>query len=310
MSLQPQCLTPKDLETLEFKVFRGGFFKAVKRLAKKHNSQATAVPFFLNAKQKFKDNPEAFFMIFGKMAKWKAHSKAAAVKEPALRGLCFASVDEASGVLKLSLMPVAGKLKSKENVIVKGLKTVVAAGKCQIEILQGEFSEDLLERMEQATENLPDEPDTPEVEDAPSTQAPTGEKPKPIPAAVLVLLRQLGTAIAQLQSKETKTKGGRFRQQLINLIIKVMNGLDEEIKALPEAQKKAIEARKEYQYAKTVLDRINAQKGKDKPGSKTDEPAKPEDKGPQASPEQKAEFEQSMKELKETFARAGVSFSL
>jgi phage terminase Nu1 subunit (DNA packaging protein) len=88
------------------------------------------------------------------MAKWKAHAKTTALKEPALRGLCYVSYDENGKSLVLNLMPVAGKIKTKENLIIKAMKTVVNPSRCSVVITEGEFGDDLFDKMEAATEAM------------------------------------------------------------------------------------------------------------------------------------------------------------
>ena len=154
MSVKPICPTPKELDSFTFKEFKGKYFKAIKKLAKKHNSQETAAPFFMNLEQKFKDQEKGFFMIFGKLAKWKAHAKQTAVKELGMRGLCYVTFDEADKSLTLHLMPVAGKAKSKDALVAKGMKTVVNPSRCSVEIVQGEFSEDMMDKAADAAEAM------------------------------------------------------------------------------------------------------------------------------------------------------------
>lgn len=156
MSLKPLCLSPDNLKSYTFKEFKAGFFKAVKKLAKKHDKAEFAAPFYLCTEQKFADTESEFFMVFGKLAKWKKYAKENALKTAALRGMCYVSLDTEKKCLVLNLMPVAGKLKSKENVIVKALKSVVAQSRCQIAILKGEFSEAMMEKLEAATEAMED----------------------------------------------------------------------------------------------------------------------------------------------------------
>ena len=320
MSLQPICPNPQELGSLAFKVFKAKFIKSARKLAKKHNSADTAVPFFLNAKQKFSDDPEGFLLLFGKMAKWKAHSKMTAVKEPALRGLCYAAVNAETGALTIYLMPVAGKLKSKPALIAKGLKTVAAPSKCQIEIVAGEFTEDMLDKAEAAVENMAEEPDTEDEVEVGMPDPNAGKKPEApkVPAAVLVGLRQLGQAIAQLESKEAKTKAGKFiREKAIKFIVKLMNTLDKEIEALPEPQKSQVKARKEYVYAKEILDRINkvrADKDKEKEdpnkGGEQPDPNKGGEQPDKITPEDRKEFTDTVAELKAIFSKAGIELAL
>jgi hypothetical protein len=154
MSLKPLCATPDDLKSYTFKDFKGKLFKAIKKMAKVHDKPEAAAPFYLCADQKYADNPSAFFMVFGKLAKWKNYAKQNAPKIEALRGLCYVTFDEKLKSLVLNLMPVAGKLKAKENIIAKGLKTVVSASRCQVAIVKGDFSEEMMEKLEAATENM------------------------------------------------------------------------------------------------------------------------------------------------------------
>ena len=156
MSLKPLCLTPDNLKSYTFKEFKNNFFKAVKKLAKKHDKAEFAAPFYLCAEQKFADAESEFFMVFGKLSKWKKYAKENALKSAALRGVCYVSHDEEKQCLVLNLMPVAGKLKAKENIIIKGLKTVVSQSRCQIQILKGEFTDDMMDKLEAATEAMED----------------------------------------------------------------------------------------------------------------------------------------------------------
>ncbi len=167
MSVKPLCKSPQELGNFTGKEYKAKFLKSVKKLAKKHTSQETAAPFFLDTEAKLKDGA-GFLLLFGKMNAWKKHAKDTAPKSEALRGYCFVTT-AADGSLVLNLMPVAGKLKSKENIIQKELKKVIAVGKVQAAIVKGDFVDnDALEAAAEAMEETPDSADdddeTPETE--------------------------------------------------------------------------------------------------------------------------------------------------
>ena len=164
MSLKPLCLTPEQLNSFTYKEFKSKFFKAVKKLAKKHDKQDVAAPFYLCTTQKFADAESEFFMVFGKLSKWKKYAKEQAMKTLALRGMCYVTLDTEKKCLMLNLMPVAGKLKTKENLITKALKTVIAQSRCQIQILKGEFTEAMMEKLATATEAMEDVADDDEAD--------------------------------------------------------------------------------------------------------------------------------------------------
>lgn len=154
MSLKPLCATPDDLKSYTFKDFKGKLFKAIKKLAKKHDKPEAAAPFYLCTTQKYADAASEFFMVFGKLAPWKNYAKKNATQTEALRGLCYVTLDEKAKSLVLNLMPVAGKLKAKELQIVNGMKTVVSKARCRVAIVKGDFSEEMMEKLETATENM------------------------------------------------------------------------------------------------------------------------------------------------------------
>jgi hypothetical protein len=232
MSLKPICPSPKELENFSFKEFKGRFFKEVKKLAKKHNSQATAAPFFLHTEQQYSDAPGEFFMVFGKLAKWKAHAKQIAVKESALRGLCFVSYDEQGKSLVLNLMPVAGKLKAKESLLIKALKTVVNPSRCSLNLIQGEFDEALMEQHEAATEAMDEVADDAEadaMEDAVEDMRQTVEQaPKsnlsPAQAKKLEEMKQdienLENALEKLAAADEATEVQQIDKEIRSLFAK------------------------------------------------------------------------------------------
>lgn len=159
MSLKPLCASPDSLKSYTFKEFKGGLFKAIKKLAKKHDKPEVAAPFYLCIEQKFADAEKEFFLVFGKLNAWKKYAKDNAMQVQALRGVCYVSYDETAKCLVLNLMPVAGKLKAKENQIAKAMRTVVNPSRCRVEISKGEFSEEMLDKLAAATETMEDVPD-------------------------------------------------------------------------------------------------------------------------------------------------------
>lgn len=159
MSLKPVCPKPDALENYTFKKFKGAFFKAIRKLAKKHNSPENAAPFYLHTKQDYIDRPESFFMVFGKMNAWKRYAKHFATKLLALRGACYVTYDPEAKNLLLHIMPVAGRLKSKENAVARAMKQVVPPTRCSVVFDKGDFDESMLDNLESLTESMEDTPD-------------------------------------------------------------------------------------------------------------------------------------------------------
>lgn len=229
MSLKPLCLTPDNLKSYTFKEFKANFFKAVKKLAKKHDTQELAAPFYLCTEQKFADSESDFFMVFGKLSKWKKHAKENALKTAALRGMCYVSLDEVKQCLVLNLMPVAGKLKSKENIIIKAMKSVVAQSRCRIAIIPGDFSEDMLDKMEAATEAMEDVADDvvgDAMEDMVSKMA---EK--------VAEAKKAGLSPAEMKLVETMTADIESLENLLEKMaacddMKIFDNLDKEIRGI------------------------------------------------------------------------------
>ena len=307
MSLVPLCPTPKELDKFSFKEFKSKFFKAVKKLAKKHNSPQTAAPFFLNLEQKYSDQASAFFMIFGKMAKWKGHAKERAVKEAAMRGACYVSYDEVAKSLTLHLMPVAGKVKSKEALVIKGLKKVVSPSRCSIQLVEGEFSEEMLNALEEATENMPETPDeedneeleeeNPENQSQSKENAKTPEQSKD-PNAEAERMMQQGFGLMKKQAdafQQAKTKDNFLALKKVFEQIQLM------LPRLPKALQSLAQGHVLYKQVGQFMAQMEQQQPK---------PEEEEVKQPQASEEQKKTYVEASAKLRSLFEQLGIELSL
>lgn len=162
MSVKPIFLKPELVAQAAKKDFKAKFLKTMRKLAKKHSSQDTAVPFYLQTEAKYKDG-EGFLFLAGKMNSWKKYAKENAPKEMALRGYCYITSDD-KGFLLVNIMPVAGKLKAKENAIGKAARAVASANKIGFQFLQGEFKDN--DELDNKTEAMEETPDTPDLDDA------------------------------------------------------------------------------------------------------------------------------------------------
>jgi uncharacterized protein CbrC (UPF0167 family) len=162
MSVKPIFGVPDLLAKALKKDFKAKFLKTMRKLSKKHNSQDTAVPFYLQTDAKYSDG-EGFLFLAGKMKPWEKFAKANAPKELALRGYCFITTDD-KGWLLVNIMPVAGKLKSKETLISKMLKMIASASKIGIQFLPGDFKDN--PELDSKTEAMEETPDTPDLDDA------------------------------------------------------------------------------------------------------------------------------------------------
>lgn len=157
MSVTPFIKTPNELKDFSLKEFKAKFFKLLKKMALKHFNEDNAVPFYMNVAAGYKDSSNGFLMVFGKIKPWQKHARESCSKDEAMRGYCFATKDEKTGLYKLNLMPVAGKIKTKEALVKKEMKTVVPAAKLEVSILKGEFKENPdLENKVEAMEETPD----------------------------------------------------------------------------------------------------------------------------------------------------------
>lgn len=157
MSVTPFIKTPNELKDFSLKEFKAKFFKLLKKMALKHFNEDNAVPFYMNVAAGYKDSSNGFLMVFGKIKAWQKHARESCSKDEAMRGYCFATKDEKTGLYKLNLMPVAGKIKTKEALVKKEMKTVVPAAKLEVNILKGEFKENPdLENKVEAMEETPD----------------------------------------------------------------------------------------------------------------------------------------------------------
>ena len=142
------------------RTLKPAFFPTVKKLAAKHNSEATAAPCFIATNHKYKDG-EGFLCLFGKMNKWKKYAKDRAQSENAVRGYCFVSTDE-KGAMCFNFMPVAGKIKDKEGLISKAMREVVAQSKLTFSLCKGEFLDN--DDLDKATEAMAETPEIAENE--------------------------------------------------------------------------------------------------------------------------------------------------
>lgn len=164
MSVKPIAASPDELKSLKFKDFKGKFYKFLKKLAIKHTSQATAAPFFMDLQQNYVDGATEVFFAAGKMQKWKLYAKQNATKlEEALRGFCYVTLDEQSQIYTLNLMPIAGKLKTKEKKIQMGMRAAVPLSKVTVAVVAGEFVDN--DALEAAVEAMAEAPDEVEAED-------------------------------------------------------------------------------------------------------------------------------------------------
>lgn len=164
MSVKPIIDKPTSLATMTYKDFSTKFLKTMRKLAKKHNSQETAVPFYLELEAEFKASEKGFIFLAGKMNAWKKFAKENATKKEAVRGYCYITADDKDWLL-INVMPVAGKLKNKVKPVALALKKLVSVNKMGIEYVAGEFEDD--DKRDAATENMAEEPDEPNApEDA------------------------------------------------------------------------------------------------------------------------------------------------
>jgi uncharacterized protein (DUF697 family) len=160
MSVKPIIDKPTSLATMTHKDFSTKFLKTMRKLAKKHNSQETAVPFYLELEAEFKASEKGFIFLAGKMNAWKKFAKENATKKEAVRGYCYITTDDKNWLL-INVMPVAGKLKNKVKPVALALKKVVSVNKMGIEYVAGEFEDD--DKRDAAIENMAEEPDAPDV---------------------------------------------------------------------------------------------------------------------------------------------------
>jgi uncharacterized protein (DUF697 family) len=169
MSVKPIIDKPTSLATTVYKDFSSKFLKTMRKLAKKHTSQETAVPFYLELEAEFKASEKGFLFLAGKMNAWKKFSKENATKKEAVRGYCYITTDD-KGWLLINVMPVAGKLKNKVKPVALALKKVVSLNKMGIEYVAGEFQDD--DKRDAATENMAEEADAPDVPEDAEDNAP------------------------------------------------------------------------------------------------------------------------------------------
>lgn len=162
MSVKPIFSIPDLVAKAPKKDFKANFLKTMRKIAKNHKSQDTAVPFYLQTDAKYSDG-EGFLFIAGKLGIWKNYAKVNAVKEMALRGYCFITTDE-KGWLLVNIMPVAGKLKGKESLIGKTARMIASASKIGFQFLDGDFKDN--DELDKKTEAMEETPDTPDLDDA------------------------------------------------------------------------------------------------------------------------------------------------
>lgn len=160
MSITPFVKSSAELKAYNFGNFKRDIIKSARKLAKNHFSAETAAPFYLNLHENCTEkNPKGnFFIVFGKIQRWKDYAKIKAkdAKELALRGYCFVTME--NNTLILNLMGVQGKLRSKPNDIRKAGAAAISKAKLRFELVKGEFDEN--ENLENRAESLP------EVEDS------------------------------------------------------------------------------------------------------------------------------------------------
>lgn len=172
MSVKTIIDSPAALPSATSKDFKAKFFAMVKKLAAKHNSEATAAPCFIATANKYKDG-EGFLCLFGKMNKWKKYAKDTAQAESAARGYCFVSTDE-KGIMAFNFMPVAGKIKDKEALISKAMREVVSQSKLSFVLCKGEFVDN--DALDAATEAMDETPEVVENETTATEAKPNATK--------------------------------------------------------------------------------------------------------------------------------------
>ena len=340
MSLAPFLKSPDLLARTSVKAFQADLYKHLRRLAKKHNSRETAVPFFMDTQAQMADDASAFFFTFGKIKAWKAHAKKAAAQSLALRGFCYASPDPESKCIAIFLLPVAGKAKAKEALLQKRLKAILPLSKARLHIVAGEFDEDSPEfqALEQAAETAPEEEITEldQAQEALQDELQNLQGPAPQPSRrdlrreVQELKKQgeaIFTALAPLVldfKKQAKAETVAQIQSLVQRYQSLAKRMPLELQEaflkskLGPAYQAALNilsfwAKKQENQAKTSEASKDNQTAAPTNEAKTDEnptnkenPSEEENKNPSHRPERAA----SLEKIKALFAQADVSFEL